>query len=39
MSKYNPIIHPWNQQIWQDLTSELERKTHALLFGGLSGFG
>lgn len=39
MPKYSPLIHPWNQQVWQDLTSELERKAHAFLFGGLSGLG
>lgn len=39
MPNFNPVIHPWNQQIWQDLTSEQERKTHALLFSGLSGLG
>ena len=39
MPAYSPVIHPWNQQVWQDLTSDLERKTHALLFSGLSGLG
>ena len=39
MSDYQPIIHPWNQEIWQNLTMEPERANHALLFGGDSGLG
>jgi len=39
MSDYQPIIHPWNQEVWQNLTFEPERANHALLFGGDSGLG
>jgi len=36
---FEPIIHPWNQEIWQNLTLEPERANHALLFCGDSGLG
>lgn len=39
MSKFTPIIHPWNQDIWQSLTLEPERSNHALLFNGDAGLG
>ena len=39
MSNYTSIIHPWNQQIWQNLTLEPERANHALLFTGDKGLG
>jgi DNA polymerase-3 subunit delta' len=38
-SRYVPEFHPWNQQIWQDLTSDAERSNHALLFHGPQGLG
>lgn len=34
-----PSIHPWNQQLWQQLTLEPERSHHALLFAGGPGLG
>ncbi len=39
MSTYTPIIHPWNHEIWQHLTSDHERSNHALLFLGGTGLG
>ena len=39
MTNFVPIIHPWNQQIWQNLTLEPERSNHALLFNGDTGLG
>ena len=39
MAAYIPNIHPWNQQIWQNLTNEPERANHALLFTGTQGLG
>ena len=39
MSSFKPTIHPWNQEIWQNLTLEPERSNHALLFCGDSGLG
>ncbi len=39
MTQYSPIIHPWNQEIWQNLTLEPERANHALLFNGDAGLG
>jgi len=39
MSRFNPTIHPWNQEIWQNLTLEPERSNHALLFCGGTGLG
>jgi len=39
MSKFSPTIHPWNQELWQNLTLEPERSNHALLFNGDSGLG
>ena len=39
MSKFSPTIHPWNQDVWQNLTMEPERANHALLFNGNSGLG
>lgn len=32
-------IHPWNQEIWQQLTLEPERANHALLLHGNRGLG
>jgi len=39
MARFSPTIHPWNQQVWQDLTAEPERSNHALLFCGDAGLG
>jgi DNA polymerase-3 subunit delta' len=39
MIKFTPTIHPWNQEIWQNLTLEPERSNHALLFNGDAGLG
>ncbi|RBP48411.1 hypothetical protein [Arenicella xantha] len=39
MSSFTPTIHPWNQEIWQNLTLEPERANHALLFNGDRGLG
>ena len=39
MTDFQPIIHPWNQEIWQHLTFEPERSNHALLFSGDEGLG
>lgn len=39
MPNYQPIIHPWNQEVWENLTLEPERANHALLFGGDTGLG
>ena len=33
------IIHPWNQDLWQQLTHASERCNHALLFNGDIGLG
>jgi len=38
-TRFVPEFHPWNQQIWQDLTDEPERSNHALLFHGSPGLG
>lgn len=34
-----PTIHPWNQELWQQLTLEPDRSNHALLFHGNNGLG
>lgn len=39
MSNFSPIIHPWNQELWQSLTLEPDRANHALLFNGDAGLG
>jgi len=39
MPNFTPTIHPWNQEIWQNLTLEPERSNHALLFNGDTGLG
>jgi len=39
MTNFAPKIHPWNQEIWQNLTLEPERANHALLFNGDAGLG
>ncbi len=39
MASFSPVIHPWNQEIWQNLTLEPERSNHALLFTGDAGLG
>lgn len=39
MTSFAPIIHPWNQETWQNLTLEPERSNHALLFNGDAGLG
>lgn len=39
MSSFTPTIHPWNQEVWQNLTLEPERSNHALLFSGGNGLG
>ncbi|MFT6409087.1 MAG: DNA polymerase-3 subunit delta', partial [Arenicella sp.] len=39
MTSFTPMIHPWNQEIWQNLTLEPERSNHALLFNGDAGLG
>ncbi len=36
---FQPTIHPWNQEVWQQLTLEPERSNHALLFHGNHGLG
>ncbi len=36
---YQPFIHPWNQEVWQQLTLEPERSNHALLLHGNAGLG
>lgn len=36
---FQPSIHPWNQDIWQQLTLEPERSNHALLLHGNQGLG
>ncbi len=36
---FQPLIHPWNQELWQQLTLEPERANHALLFHGNRGLG
>lgn len=39
MPSFTPVIHPWNQEIWQHLTLEPERSNHALLLNGDAGLG
>lgn len=39
MAKFKPLIHPWNQVIWRNLTLEAERSTHAFMFCGEPGLG
>lgn len=39
MASFQPTIHPWNQELWQNLTLEPERANHALLFNGDAGLG
>lgn len=39
MASFQPTIHPWNQELWQNLTLEPERANHALLFAGDAGLG
>ena len=39
MTDFEPLIHPWNQDIWQTLTLESERSNHAFLFSGEQGLG
>ncbi|MBX2850098.1 MAG: AAA family ATPase [Acidiferrobacterales bacterium] len=39
MTEFKPIIHPWNQALWQSLGSDNERSNHALLFTGNKGLG
>ncbi len=39
MPDFHPLIHPWNQDVWQNLTLEPERSNHALLFSGDAGLG
>lgn len=39
MANFSPTIHPWNQEIWQNLTNEPERSNHALMFAGNQGLG
>lgn len=39
MAEFEPVLHPWNQEIWQSLTNEPERANHALLFCGERGLG
>lgn len=36
---FQPLIHPWNQEVWQNLTLEPERSNHALLIHGDKGLG
>jgi len=36
---FEPLIHPWNQEVWQQLTLEPERSNHALLIHGDKGLG
>jgi DNA polymerase-3 subunit delta' len=39
MTNFTPTIHPWNHEVWQNLTLEPERSNHALLFNGDAGLG
>jgi len=39
MTAFTPTVHPWNQELWQQLTIELDRANHALLFIGDQGLG
>ena len=39
MTNFEPLIHPWNQEIWQSLTLEPERSNHAFIFCGEGGLG
>jgi len=39
MPDFHPLIHPWNQEVWQNLTLEPERANHALLLTGGAGLG
>ena len=39
MPNFTPTIHPWNQEVWQNLTLDPERSNHALLFNGDQGLG
>lgn len=39
MPNFTPTIHPWNQEVWQNLTLEPARANHALLFNGDAGLG
>ena len=39
MPSFTPTIHPWNQEVWQNLTLEPERSNHALLLNGDAGLG
>ena len=32
-------LHPWNQTLWQQLTTESDRRSHALLLTGHKGLG
>lgn len=36
---FEPIIHPWNTEHWQDLTGQAGHNNHALLFSGQTGLG
>jgi len=39
MANFTPTIHPWNQEVWQNLTLDPARSNHALLFNGNQGLG
>jgi DNA polymerase-3 subunit delta' len=39
MSRFKPIIHPWNKTCWSHLISDQERSNHALLLTGHTGLG
>ena len=39
MTKFNPTIYPWNQELWQSISHEPDRSNHALLFTGNQGLG
>ena len=39
MSDFSRVIHPWNRDIWNNLTLAPDRANHALLFNGDAGLG
>jgi len=39
VTNFKPVIHPWNEVLWQSLMGASERRNHALLFTGSRGLG
>lgn len=39
MPEFDQQIHPWNQALWQQLSSDQQRQNHALLLVGQEGLG